>query len=205
MLNLSYMDISARNRKAQLRRQYHRFGPTQQKILLLLLGGVALSCARSPEKQWKIITGIHAGWQDIKRQATERALDALYESHLIEAKENDDGTLTLVLSENGRKKALTYRVSRIKIAHPDTWNRKWWIVLYDIPEDERVARDAFRDHLTRLGFRKLQHSAGIYPFFCKNELDFIVELLDIRKYVRVIEAEHIDNEAHWKRLFKLEP
>ncbi|MDO8620340.1 MAG: CRISPR-associated endonuclease Cas2 [bacterium] len=199
------MDISSRNRKAQLRRQYHRFGPTQQKILLLLLGGMALSCTRSPGQQWKIIKGLHAGWQDIKRQAAERALSALYESQLIEAKENSDGTLTLVLSENGRKKALTYRVSRIRIAHSGAWNKKWWIVLYDIPEDEREARDAFRDHLTRLGFRKLQNSAGIYPFPCKNELDFVMELLDVRKYVRVIEAEHIDNEAHWKRLFRLEP
>ncbi len=148
---------------------------------------------------------IHLGWQDIKRQAGERALDSLYESRLIEARENSDGTLTLVLSEDGRKKALTYRASHIKITHSSTWGKKWWIVLYDIPEHERGARNAFRDHLRRLGFRKLQHSAGIYPFPCKNELDFVIELLAIRRYVRIIEADRIDNEAYWKRIFRLEP
>src|SRR3989344_1170491 len=76
--------------------------------------------------------------------------------------------------------------------------------LYDIPEDEREARDAFRDHLTTLGVRKLQHSAGIHPFDCKNEIDFFVELLNIRKYVRFIVADSIDDEVYWKRKFNLD-
>ncbi|OHA20192.1 MAG: hypothetical protein A2849_04050 [Candidatus Taylorbacteria bacterium RIFCSPHIGHO2_01_FULL_51_15] len=198
------MNIAARNQKVRMRRARKRFGPIQQKILLLLLGGVALSCARTAKGQWNIIRGIHAGWQDIKRQAAERAVEALYESRLIEARENPDGSCTLLLSDEGKTKAITYKPRYMKIKRSSPWNKKWWIILYDIPEDEREARDAFRDHLRELGFRKLQHSAGIYPFDCRKEIEFIVELLDIRKYVRVIEVTHIDNEWHWKRIFKLE-
>ncbi|MEK7169678.1 MAG: CRISPR-associated endonuclease Cas2 [Patescibacteria group bacterium] len=197
------MDIAKRNQKVKLRKQRKGLGAVQKRILLLLLGGVALGCTRSFKKQWQIIKDVHTGWQDIKRQTAERAVEALYESRLIEAKENADGTYTLVLGDKGKKKALTYRASHIKVKHPGPWNKKWWIVLYDIPEDEREARNAFRDHLKRLGFRKLQHSAGIYPFPCPNELDFIVELLDIRKYVRIIEADHLDNEDYWKQVFRL--
>ncbi|HBV01775.1 MAG TPA: hypothetical protein DEF00_05355 [Candidatus Taylorbacteria bacterium] len=198
------MDTTERNRKIRLRKQKRGLGGVQRKILLLLAGGVALSCSRSPGQQWKIIKDMYGDWHDIKRQAAERAIDALYESRLVEAKENADGTHTLVLSENGKKRSLTYRMYHMKIKHSGIWSKKWWIVLYDIPEDERVVRDAFRDHLKRLGFRKLQHSAGIYPFECGNEIDFIVEALDIRKYVRLIIAEHIDNEEHWKYIFKLD-
>ena len=79
----------------------------------------------------------------------------------------------------------------------------WFIVLYDIPEKDRDIRNAFRDHLTDMGLRKLQHSAGITPFDCRDEIEFLVELLDIRKYVRIIIAEHVDNEAYWKKVFKL--
>jgi len=50
----------------------------------------------------------------------------------------------------------------------------------------------------------LQQSAGLYPYDCAKELEFIVELLDIRKYVRIIQADRIDNDWHWKRAFKLE-
>ena len=198
------MDVAERNRKIKLRKQTIRLGAIQQKILLLLLGGVALSCSRSQGKQWQIIKGVHEGWQDIKRQAAERALDAMYESNLVEARKNTDGTHTLLLSKDGNRRALMYRITHIKIKSTKVWDLKWRIVLFDIPEDEREKRDAFRKHLTHLGLRKLQHSAGITPFDCENEIDFIVELLDIKKYVRFIVASHIDNEVYWKRVFKLE-
>ena len=181
-----------------------RLGITQRNILLLLLGGVSLACARSSKKQWHIIRGMREEWRQIKRQAAQRAIDALYESRLIEAKENIDGTATLVLSENGRKRALTCRPIAMKIKPSEVWDQKWRIVLFDIPEHEREVRNALRDHLTRLGLRKLQQSVGITPFDCKNEIDFIVELLDIRKHVRFVVADYVDNEAYWKRIFRLE-
>ncbi len=188
----------------KMRKQTHKLGAVQQKILLLLLGGVTLACAKSPTKQWRIIKGVYENWKEINKGAAERAISALYESHLVETKQNADGTTTLVLSENGRKRALTYRTRTMRIMIPGVWDRKWRIVIFDIPEDEREKRDALRQHLTRFGFYKLQQSVAVYPFDCRNEIDFIIELLDIRKYVRFIVAESIDNEADVKRFFKLE-
>lgn len=196
------MDIEERNQRIKRGKKVW-FGPNQKKILLLLLGGLALSCTRSPKKQWKIVKGIHEDWNELSRQAAERAVTALYASCLLEAKEHTDGTVTLVLNENGKKRALTYHMRYAKVVGKGPWDKKWRIILYDIPEDEREARDAFRDHLKQLGVRKLQHSAGIYPFDCKDEVYFFIELLDIRKYVRFIVAESIDDEAYWKHRFRL--
>jgi len=194
------MDIQKRMRR-QRRRVW--FGPVQQKILLLLLGGMTLACARSPKKQLQIIKGVHEGLKDINRQAAERAVSALYDSKLLEARQNADGTISLLLNENGKKRALTYHMRTVKIQEPKVWDGKWRIVLYDIPEDEREKRDAFREHLTQLNMRKFQHSASIHPFDCKDEVTFFIELLDIRKYVRFIEANYIDDEIYWKRRFKI--
>ena len=191
-------------RKRLFRRRKKKLGAIQQKILLLLLGGFALSCSRSPSKTLQIIRGMHETWKDIDKQVADRAIQALYESNLLEQKENDDGTLTLVLSENGRKRALTYKTRNMKIPRSNIWDKKWWIVLFDIPEDEREARDALRDHLAYMGFFCLQKSVWVHPFNCKNEIDFIVESLAIKKYTRLIIAEHIDNEDHIKRFFKLD-
>lgn len=170
----------------------------------MLLGGIALACTRSPRKQLSIIKGLHANWKDISRQAAERAVTALYDSKLLEARENLDGTTTLVLSDSGKKRALTYRLHHTKIQMRGSWDKKWRIVLYDIPEHFRSTRNAFRDHLTMLGLRKFQHSAGIHPFDCKDEVEFFIELLDIRKYVRFIIADSIDDESFWKHKFKLD-
>ncbi len=106
-----------------------RFGPTQKKILLLLLGGFALSCARSPKKQWHIIKGMHETWKDISKQAAERAITKLYESRLLDAKENSDGTTTLILSDDGKKRALTYQIRYAKIKPTAPWDKKWRIIL----------------------------------------------------------------------------
>ena len=199
------MDLLKRNLKIKRinRRKPIWCGPNQKKILLLLLGGMALSCTKSLKKQWRIMRGMRESWKDISKQAAERALSALYESKLLEARENADGTTTLVLNEDGKRRALTYKIRYAKIRPTGPWDKKWRIIIYDIPEDEREARDAFRDHLIQLGIRKLQHSAGIHPFDCKDEVEFFIELLDIRKYVRFIVADSIDDEAHWKRKFNL--
>lgn len=199
------MDVVERNERIRKKRKKKDwFGPVQKRILLLLLGGMTLSCTRSSKRQWRVIEEVHEDWKDISKQATERAIAGLYESKLLKAVGNANGTTTLVLNEDGKKRALTYRIRYAKIRHAGPWDRKWRIVLYDIPESEREVRDAFRDHLTELGVRKLQHSAGIHPFDCKNEIDFFIELLDIRKYVRFIIADSIDDELYWKRKFKLD-
>jgi CRISPR/Cas system-associated endoribonuclease Cas2 len=202
------MDVRERNAKVSEAKRKRRkgiwCGPTQRKILLLLLSGLALSCVRSSRKQWQVIKGARETWKDLSKQAADRAVSGLYASKLLEAQNNADGTITLVLSDSGRKKALTYHTRYAKIRSKSGWDGKWRIVLYDIPEDERGARDAFRDHLTQLGFRKLQNSASIHPFDCKHEVEFFVELLDIRKYARFIVADSIDDETYWKRKFNLD-
>ena len=186
------------------RKKTKRLGRVQKKILLLLFGGLALSCSRSPSKTLQIIRGMHEAWKDIDKQAADRAIQALYESSLVDAKENTDGTLTLILNEKGKKRALTYRYTDIKIPKPAMWDKKWRLIIFDVPEWEREARDAFRDHLDYMGFFCIQKSAWVYPYNCKDEIDFIVECLDVRKYVRFITADYFDNEEHLRRFFRLD-
>ena len=100
-------------RKRVSRRKTRKLGAVQQKILLLLFGGFVLSCSRSPRKTLQIIRGMHEAWRDIDKQVADRAVQALYESNLVEQRENDDGTLTIVLSENGKKRALTYQIKNM--------------------------------------------------------------------------------------------
>ena len=180
-----------------------KVGAIQQKILLLLLGGVALACAGTVGKQWKILTEMGKEWKQIKKQRVERAIAALYESRLVDLRRSDDGTFTLVLNEDGKKRALSYNLAKMHIATPEKWDRYWRVVLFDIPEEKRAARDSFRTHLLNLGFFELQRSVLVHPFECRDEIDFLIELGDVRPHVRYMRAHHIDNEPHLKRFFRL--
>ncbi|KKW11619.1 MAG: Transcriptional regulator, PaaX family protein [Parcubacteria group bacterium GW2011_GWA2_49_9] len=178
-----------------------RIGIAKRKALLLLLGGLTLGLSGSPRTSWKIVQGMNKEWKELGRQAAERVVNSLYASELVEAKENADGTATLTLSEKGRKKALTYDIVRMKIPVPSRWDRLWRIVSFDVPEDEKSARDSLREHLFRLGFYELQKSVFIYPYECLSEIQFIAGLYNVGKYIRYILAVHIDNEKMLKDFF----
>ena len=179
-----------------------RRGINKEKVLLLLLGGLSLSLARTPRGQLKILKEMHKSWQEIDDRALKLAIKSLYSSKLVEQKNNKNGTTTFILSAEGRRVALTYDLENMEIRrHP--WDKKWRIVIFDIPERIKKVREALRYHLKRLGFRELQHSVLVLPFECHNEIEYLVEFYNARRFVRFIEAYHIDNELDLKHKFKL--
>ena len=180
-----------------------RIGNLKKKVLLLLLAGLALGLTRSPKKHWWILKQIPKEWEKVNRQALERAINSLYISHLIEEKNNKDGTTTLVLNENGKQKALRFNIEKMEIKKPAKWDGKWRIVMFDIPEKLKRLRDSLRLHFQEIGLIELQKSVLVHPYPCSNEIEFILELYNARKYVRFALAENIDNELHLKKKFNL--
>ena len=49
----------------------------------------------------------------------------------------------------------------LKIDKPKIWDKKWRIVVFDIPEKQRGARDSLRTYLKKLDFYELQKSIFI--------------------------------------------
>lgn len=178
-------------------------GSIQQKILLLLFGGLALGFSGSPTRYFRILKLMGRGWREINRQTLRRAIRSLYTSHLVEGKENPDGTTTLILTEEGRKRALTFKIDEMAIKKPPRWDGKWRVVIFDIPEKRRKVRDALRRHLSQLGFYELQKSVFVHPYPCGGEIEFLIEFYDARQHIRQIIAQHIDNELHLKTKFRL--
>ena len=131
------------------------------------------------------------------------SINSLYSSHLVQEKDNGDGTTTLTLSENGKQRALRFNIDKLEIKKPTKWDGKWRIVIFDIPEKLRRLRDSLRLHFREIGLIKLQKSVLVYPYSCTKEVEFILEFYNARKYVRFIVAEEIDNELDLKKKFNL--
>jgi len=127
-----------------------RLGENQRKILLLLLGGLALGLSGSPRRYFKILKSIQKEWKEIDREMLRNAIISLYRSKLIKEKENADGTITLVLTDKGKERALTYNLDNMKIKKPVQWDNKWRVVVFDIPEKIKKAREAVRECLKNL-------------------------------------------------------
>ncbi len=178
-------------------------GTTQQKILLALAAGFLLALSRSPRSPFRILSAARRQWSNINKRALRNSIRKLYEAKLITTKDNADGSVTMTLSQSGRQKVLAYKLDDMKIAPPRSWDKKWRVVLFDIPEKRHKARDALRHHLRQLGCHELQKSVLVHPFECRNEVDYLVEFFQLRPFVRFITAESIDNELHLKQKWHL--
>lgn len=178
-------------------------GTIQQKILLLLEAGFALALSGSPRSSFRILSVAARQWSHINKRALRNSIRKLYEAKLITTKDNTDGSVTMTLSQSGRQKVLTYKLDEMKITPPRSWDKKWRIILFDIPEKRRRIRDTLRHHLQQLGCHELQKSVLVHPFECRNEVDYLVEFFHLRPFVRFITAEFIDNELHLKQKWHL--
>jgi CRISPR-associated endonuclease Cas2 len=180
-----------------------RFGAGMQKVLLLLEAGAALSLTGNPRIHFRIVKGAAREWQKIKQRTLMDAIRRLYQSKLVDFKENTDGSISLILTEGGKKKVLRYRLNDLRIKKPARWDGLWRMVVFDIPESNKQGRNALALKLKQLGFYPLQKSVFVYPYECKDEIDFITEIFELRPYVRFIKIKEIDVDLELKHRFGL--
>lgn len=180
-----------------------KIGPVQQKILLLFLGGVALSCSGSPTQYYATLRKIRREWRGIDQRSFNRSVRSLHTQKLLEETRHPDGSLTLKLTRDGRLRARFFQLfgNTIKIKRQKVWDGLWRIVIFDVPEKKRVFRNILRNHLKTIGFEKLQESVFIFPYPCEKEIQSLVELYSAIPYVRTITAKTIDNEEKMRRRF----
>lgn len=180
-----------------------RFGNIKKKVLVLLNAGLAFGLTRSYKKQSWILTQIPKELEKINRQSLNRSINSLYISHLIEEKNHKDGMTTMTLTENGKKKALRFNIDKMEIKKPKVWDKKWRIIMFDIPEKLKRLRESLRMHFKEIGLIELQKSVLVFPYPCNNEIEFILEFYNARKHVRFVLAEKIDNQIHLMKKFNL--
>jgi DNA-binding transcriptional regulator PaaX len=180
----------------------NRMGNLKKKIILLLAAGVTLGASRTIGKQIKIFQEVSKEWKVINRDSLKRSLTSLYSAKLISLRPKGD-TFEIILSQDGKKMLAKFNLDEIKIKRLSTWDRRWRIVLFDIPENLKKVRDAIRFHFKKIGLIEYQKSVFISPYPCEKEIKFIAEFYRSHKYIRIITAISIDNELAVKKYFKI--
>ncbi|MBI2450982.1 MAG: hypothetical protein HYV52_01420 [Parcubacteria group bacterium] len=181
-----------------------RLGPVARKIIILLGTGVALSLTRRPDSYFRILKSAIKEWQKINYRSLRESIHRLYRSKLINYQENKDGTVSLVLNREGKKEFLRYNLKTMRIKKPPHWDKLWRVVIFDIPERLRRERNALTFQLKQLGFYPLQKSVFIYPYECKNEIDFVIEFFNLRAYARFLIVKETDIDLDLKNRFHLQ-
>ena len=181
----------------------NRFGSVQKKLLILLYGHLSLGLCYTPGQRSKVLREMSKEWKQVNEEALRQAIQRLYKNRMIDVKELADGKVKIILEDGGKRKALEYKLEEMEIKKSAKWDGKWRMVLFDIPDSDKKIREVLRFHLKRLGFYNYQKSVFIYPHNCKDEIDFLIEFYQIRRYVRQLVVSEINNDFHLRKIFKL--
>lgn len=102
-------------------------------------------------------------WRRADRQKFRVALKRLAGRGLIRIYHKHKNPV-LVLTRQGREAAADAALASLSTTTPDNWDHKWRLVIFDIPEKHRLARDVFRRRIKEMGFYQIQKSVFVYPF-----------------------------------------
>jgi DNA-binding transcriptional regulator PaaX len=100
----------------------------------------------------------------------------------------------LQITEAGRKRLEKTEFNKLTVQRPIEWDKKWRIVLFDIPEENKYGRNALSSKLRQIGFLQLQKSVWIHPFPCREVVEKISTYYQIDQFVTYIETSYIDNQ-----------
>lgn len=133
---------------------------------------------------------------------TNRSLTRLLSAGFVVFVEKD-GKKFLKLTEKGKLKLMNLEKYNFKFKKPKKWDKKWRIIIFDIPQKRRLQRDRLRFTLKQIGFVKLQQSVWVYPYDCEELITLLKLNFKIGKDLLYIIAEKIENDKLLKRYFKL--
>ncbi len=174
-------------------------------IKIAALGVIIIAASTSPYFLHAVAK--HYFREKIRELVRKRAkkLRELQKRKLLEFKEMPDGSLKIVLSHLGKKLVRQYKLEEMKLIKPKKWDRKWRLIIYDIPDYQRKASDAFRRKLKDLGLYQLQKSVWVSPYECIGELEFLCSVFDINmdNHVHYFKTLEIPKEKEIKKFFGL--
>jgi DNA-binding transcriptional regulator PaaX len=180
-----------------------KVSPTTKKFLIYLLitGGVVALSILAPQLPYAILRAYFRK-KKFDRGRFKHSLNRLRDQKLLIWKEIGD-QIEIKITEKGKQRALRFKFEEMEIPKPEKWDEKWRMVIFDIPEKKKLARNVLRDKLKQLGFYRLQKSVFIYPYECQEIISFFREIYEVRSYVHYLVIESVENEENLKEYFNL--
>jgi len=173
---------------------------------MLAVGPIILSSFFLPNapQMLKPLIKWRKNWSKIDRKRIYEAIRRLNQKRLVELIEKSD-KLYIKITDSGKQLIKSFDYDNLQLPKLKKWDKKWRMVIFDIPNEKRRERQTFSAKLKEIGFYPLQESVFIYPYECRDEIDFICEFLLIGRYTNYCIVESLDKrEGNLRRIFDLE-
>lgn len=131
-----------------------------------------------------------------------RTVYRLRKQKLISYNEHN-GKIKISLTKSGKRKVLSYKIEEMRLK-TGKWDGWWRVIIFDIPEKKKKARDSLRNKMKDIGFYQLQKSVLVTPWECEDEVDFIKNLYNVDgEDICLIKAKKFDGDDLARNYFDL--
>ncbi len=189
--------------RMKIKRNYNSYNILKN---VMLAGGFLVLSAVAPLSGAIFVKEMIRGYfrkKDFERKTFLRDLKRLQTRKLLDFQELPDGSLRIVLSKAGKKKALAYKLDEIKLDKKRWWDGKWRLVIFDIPNAKKRLYKVLHLKLRELEFYAIQKSVFIVPYKCEDEIDFIATLLGVREHVLILNVASFEGDEKLRYYFRV--
>lgn len=177
---------------------YERGELAKEILKGLAMGGFIIMCLAMPNLAQ--VVDLFKPRNSRDRYRVKQAVRRLQKNNMVRIV-NRNGHEVVEITTQGKKKVLDYDFDEMKLDVKKKWDGKWRIVMFDIPEKRKKARDAVSFKIKDIGMYPIQKSVFVFPHPCKDEIDFVGEVTGVRKNIIYVEASHIDGNEKARRHF----
>jgi len=150
------------------------------------------------------IFGKHRRAKNCSLEQLRKGVYSLRRQGYIEIIKEGDDKVKIQLTSKGKTRIKEFSMEGLSITKPKNWDKKWRVVIFDIPNKFTKAREALRKKIKELGFYQLQKSVWIYPYPCEDEILFIANIFQVERFIEFFSADELLNENRPRKFFGLQ-
>jgi len=138
-----------------------------------------------------------------KRQGVEKSISRLIRYGYVVLEDGEKGK-HVRLTEKGERHAAMLGEGKLVPKKPRRWDKKWRMLIFDIPESRRRVRSQIRASLINMGFYRLQDSVWVYPYDAEDLITLLKADFKIGKDILYVVADAIEYDLPLRKHFGLE-
>ena len=168
-----------------------------QILALCIVGGAVLTAAVLPGlPQIMKLCGVKTAKD---RYRIKRSVEGLEHRGFIVR----NGSGHYSLTKKGRTEVAVGMLEKQVIQKSPTWDKKWRVLMFDIPEEFAYARREASVLIREMGMKKIQNSVFISPYPCTKEIKKLAKHYHIEQFLIYLETETISESDSLKKYFGL--
>ena len=181
-------------------KKYDRGELAKTILKAFLISGLIVSCIVLPGMApvLKLVGATGAK----ERGRVKRSLRSLEKNGLI-VRKIKNGEEQLLVTTKGEQKLARYLLEDLQIQKLKKWDKRWRVVMFDIPETKARVRTEASWKIKDMGMKAVQDSVFISPYPCKKEIDLLANHFFIKKYFIYFETDNIECHEDILKEFKL--